>query len=110
MIKHIIDDRAYRVKFTVEENGKEVGRASLYVLWNDLHQEPYGLLEDVFVDEVCRGKGYGRELVHAVIDEGKKINCYKLIATSRESRTEVHAMYEKYGFKKYGLEFRINFN
>ena len=109
MLKQITDDRAYRIKFTVEDGGKEVGRASLYVLFNDLHEEPYGLLEDVFVDEACRGKGYGRELVHAVIDEAQKRKCYKLIATSRESRPEVHAMYEKYGMKKYGLEFRINF-
>lgn len=109
MYKQIIDDRAYRVKFTVEEHEKEVGRASLYVLFNDLHEEPYGLLEDVFVEEAHRGKGYGRELVHAVIDEAKKRKCYKLIATSRESRTEVHAMYEKYGMKKYGREFRMDF-
>lgn len=108
MLKQIIDDRAYRVKFTKEENGQEVGRASLYVLFNDLHEEPYGLLEDVFVDEAFRGKGYGHELVHAVIDEAKKRNCYKLIATSRESRPEVHAMYEKYGIKKYGVEFRMD--
>ncbi len=109
MIQNTIDDRAYRVKFTAEENGVEVGRASLYVLFNDLHEEPYGLLEDVFVDDAYRGKGYGRDLVHAVIHEAKKRNCYKLIATSRESRSEVHAMYEKYGMKKYGREFRMDF-
>lgn len=109
MMKKEVDSRAFRVKCTIEENEKEVGRASLYVLYNDLHEEPYGLLEDVFVDEAFRGKGYGRELVHAVIEEAKKQNCYKLIATSRVSRTEVHAMYEKYGFQKYGVEFRMDF-
>ena len=109
MLQKQIDNRAFRVKFTIEENEKEVGRASLYVLFNDLHEEPYGLLEDLFVDEACRGKGYGRELVHAVIDETKAQKCYKLIATSRENRPEVHAMYEKYGFEKYGFEFRMNF-
>ena len=109
MLKKQTDDRAFRVKFTIEDEGKEVARASLYVLFNDLHEEPYGLLEDVFVDEAYRGKGYGREVIHSVITEAKAQNCYKLIATSRESRVEVHAMYEKYGFRKYGLEFRMDF-
>ncbi len=108
LLKKIVDDRAYRIKFTAEDYGTEVGRASLYVLFNDLHLEPYGLLEDVFVEEALRGKGYGRELVHAVIAEAKIQKCYKLIATSRISRPEVHAMYEKYGFKNYGLEFRMD--
>lgn len=109
MMKKELDNRAFRLKFTVEENETEIGRASLYVLYNDLHERPYGLLEDVFVDEAFRGKGYGRELIHAVIEEAKTQNCYKLIATSRVGRPEVHAMYEKYGFQKYGVEFRIDF-
>jgi GNAT superfamily N-acetyltransferase len=109
MLKKQTDTRAFRVKFTIEDEEKEVARASLYVLFNDLHEQPYGLLEDVFVDETYRGKGYGREVIHSVIEEAKAQNCYKLIATSRESRVEVHTMYEKYGFQKYGFEFRINF-
>ncbi len=108
MLKKEKDDRAFALKFTIEEAGREVGRASLYLLFNDLHIEPYGLLEDVFVQEEYRGKGYARELIYAVIEEAKKQKCYKLIATSRESRSEVHAMYQKYGFEKYGFEFRMN--
>ena len=108
MLQKQTDDRAFRIKFTIRDESKEVARASLYVLFNDLHQEPYGLLEDVFVDEAYRGKGYGRELIHSVIEEAKVQRCYKLIATSRVTRPEVHAMYEKYGFKNYGLEFRMD--
>jgi len=37
---------SYGIKFFVEENGKELGRAYLYVLRNDLHERPFGLLED----------------------------------------------------------------
>lgn len=107
-IKRHEDHRLFRIKFSVEEDGKEVGRASLCIIYNDLHEEPYGLLEDVFVEESYRGKGYGRGLVHAVIDEAKRRHCYKLIGTSRNSRQEVHAIYEKYGLKKYGVAFRMD--
>ena len=45
------------VRFSVSENGREVARAYLFVMHNDLHEEPFGLMEDVFVDEQVRGKG-----------------------------------------------------
>ena len=81
----------------------------MYVLHNDLHKEPFGLMEDVFVEESARGKGIGTELVRAVIAEAKKQNCYKLIATCRTERTKVHELYERLGFSKRGVEFRISF-
>ena len=98
----------YAIKFTITEDEKEIGRAWLYVLHNDLHAEPFGLLEDVFVEEKHRGSGVGTKLVQAVIEESKKISCYKLIATVRNSKEEVCAWYEKFGFKNYGVEFRID--
>lgn len=104
-----IDKQSPAIKFIAKENGKEIGRAFLYLIYNDLHSEPYGLLEDVFVDETGRGKGIGNALVLAVIDEAKKKGCYKLIATSRTSRSQIHAWYERLGFKQYGLEFRMDF-
>jgi GNAT superfamily N-acetyltransferase len=98
----------YGIKMTAMDNGEEIGRAWLYVLQNDLHAEPLGLLEDVFVEEKYRGRGIGGELVRSVIDESKKIGCYKLIATSRDSRPKTHIWYQKFGFKKYGAEFRMD--
>lgn len=48
------------IKITVEENGQVLGRAYLYLIKNDLHDKPYGLLEDVFVEEKARGGDWGR--------------------------------------------------
>ncbi len=100
----------YAIKITATENDKEVGRAWLYILGNDLHAEPFGLLEDVFVEKQFRGQGVGTKLVQDAIKEAKKIGCYKLIATTRSSRKIACAWYEKFGFKNYGVEFRIDFN
>jgi GNAT superfamily N-acetyltransferase len=97
------------VKFFVEQDGKEVGRAFLYLIKNDLHPEPYGLMEDVFIDESLRGQGLGTELVKALIVKAKELGCYKLIATSRHERAKVHELYERLGFRNHGLEFRIDF-
>src|SRR6056297_545698 len=68
-------------KFTVHDNNKEVGRAYLYILHNDLHQRPFGFIEDVFVEEEYRGQGVGSRLVENMMEEAGKRNCYKIIMT-----------------------------
>jgi GNAT superfamily N-acetyltransferase len=104
------EDRPARgIRFSVADDGREIARAYLYVLSNDLHAAPFGLLEDVFVDESQRGGGVGTALVKEIIAAARELGCYKLIATSRTSRPKVHELYERLGFEKHGVEFRINF-
>ncbi len=97
------------IKFFVEDDGREVARAHLYILSNDLHDKPFGFMEDVFVDESMRGKGMGSRMVKHLIERAKEKGCYKLICTSRHSKTKVHELYNKLGFKDHGKEFRIDF-
>jgi GNAT superfamily N-acetyltransferase len=99
---------AHGMRFSVSADGREIGRAYLYLMSNDLHDEPFGLLEDVFVEESARGDGVGTALVNEVIAAARRSGCYKLIATSRASRPKVHALYESLGFENYGVEFRMN--
>lgn len=96
------------IHFSVKKNGQEIARAFLYLIYNGLHSDPYGLLEDLFVDESFRGQGIGTGLVVDVIAAAKDNNCYKLLATSRSNRPKVHTMYRKLGFEEYGKEFRMN--
>ncbi|MFA4830882.1 MAG: GNAT family N-acetyltransferase [Patescibacteria group bacterium] len=109
-IKKEKQEKIFAIKFTVEDNGKTAGRAYLYLLYNDLHEEPYGFMEDVYVKEEYRGKGAGKQLVEALIQEAKAQGCYKLLGTSRNSRPKVHKFYERFGFEKWGVEFRMNLN
>ena len=97
------------IRFYREVDGKEVGRAFLYILHNDLHKEPFGYLEDVYVDENFRREGICTKLLNEVIEEAKKRECYKIVATSRYIREDVHKLYERLGFKKQGIEFRLDF-
>ncbi len=96
------------IKFSIEKDGEEMGHAYLYLMTNDLHQKPFGLLEDVYVKEEFRGQGLGTKLVQAVLKEAKK-NCYKLLCTSRYGRDKIHQWYEELGFKNHGIEFRMDF-
>lgn len=98
------------IRFSVTDGGREIARAYLYLMHNDLHEAPFGLLEDVFVDDARRGSGLGTRLVREVIAAAKEAGCYKLIATSRTSRPKVHELYRRLGFSNHGLEFRMNFD
>ena len=103
-------ERAARgIRFSVSGDGGEIARAYLHLMTNDLHAAPFGLLEDVFVEESQRGSGVGSALVKEVIAAAREAGCYKLIATSRTSRPKVHELYERLGFEKHGVEFRITF-
>lgn len=100
---------AHGIRFSVSSDGVEVARAYLYLMHNDLHQEPFGLMEDVYVDESQRGGGLGTQLVNEIVAAAKENGCYKLIATSRDSRPKVHDLYRRLGFSDHGREFRIDF-
>ena len=99
------------VRFSIVRDGVEVGHAYLYLLHNDLHTAPFAFLEDVAVHRDYQGQGIGNELVQAIIEYAETHNAYKLLATSRSdgTRTTVHDWYERLGFVKYGVEFRMNF-
>jgi len=100
--------KAGGIKLCVEVNGREVAHAYLYILTN-LHDRPFGFMEDVFVDESYRSQGLGTKLVEELIKAAKKNNCYKLIGNSRQERLKVHNLYLRLGFKDWGKEFRIDF-
>ncbi|MEM6835255.1 MAG: GNAT family N-acetyltransferase [Cyanobacteria bacterium P01_C01_bin.120] len=95
-------------RIAIQDQGKEVGRAYIYLMHNDLHEQPFGLMEDVFVEPAYRGQGMGSALVKRVIELAKEANCYKLIATSRTSRPQIHDLYKQLGFTQHGVEFRLN--
>lgn len=96
------------VRISAHEGDEEVGALYLYLIKNDSHKEPYGLLEDLFVKEAYRKRGIGSALVIEAVGECKRLGCYKVIGTSRMARKEVHRFYERLGLKKYGYEFRID--
>lgn len=100
---------AQGLRFSLLENGEEVGQARLYILSNDFHKQPFGFIEYVFIRESEQGKGYGTAIVKELIKTAKEKGCYKLICTSRFPREHVHRFYDKLGLDKYGYEFRMDF-
>ena len=92
----------------MKEGGKKAAGGYLYLIFQDRHREPYGLMENIFVEPAYRNRGLGTTLVARIIAEAKKRKCYKLIGTSKTANTGAHRFYERFGFKKIGYEFRMD--
>ena len=100
---------SYSIQFNIEEAGAIVGWAFLVIIKNDRHEEPYALLENVYVEREYRGKGFGKALIQRVMEKAKELGCYKIITQSRYGKDEVHALYMKFGFRDHGKNFRMDF-
>lgn len=86
----------------------EAGHAFVYFLKNELHKEPEAHLVDLFVEDAYRRKGIARKLLRAVVDVARREGAYKIVPTSRASRTVVHELYRSEGFVDWGIEFRMD--
>ena len=58
-------------------------------------------IESVVVSTKCRGRGYGKELVTAMVEAAKKMNAHHIQLTSRPSRVAANQLYQKLGFERY---------
>ena len=92
----------------MKEAGKTIAWGYLYLIFQDRHREPYGLLENIYVEKEYRSRGLGSLLIRQMIAEAKKKKCYKLIGTSKMANADAHKFYERLGFEKMGYEFRMD--
>ena len=58
-------------------------------------------IESVVVSSTCRGRGYGKDLMKAVIEAAKKMNVHHIQLTSNPARVAANRMYQELGFERY---------
>lgn len=96
------------IKVVLEENGGEIGRGYIFFMFNELHNKPFAYIEDVFIEEKYRGQKLSKKIFDKIIELCKEKDCYKIVATSRFEREELHNYYEKLGFEKKSYGFRMD--
>jgi len=58
-------------------------------------------IESVVVGSKCRGHGYGKELITAMIEAAKKMNVHHIQLTSNPARVAANQLYQDLGFERY---------
>lgn len=58
-------------------------------------------IESVVVSSKCRGRGYGKELMTAMIEAAKKMNVHHIQFTSNPARVAANQLYQVLGFERY---------
>lgn len=69
---------------------------------------PSAVVEDVLVDPAWQGHGIGKQMMHHARAVAADCRCYKLVLSSKTSRTAAHAFYESLGYDRYGYSFGID--
>jgi ribosomal protein S18 acetylase RimI-like enzyme len=62
-------------------------------------QFKYLFIDDLCVDESCRGQHVGSRLFEYVKEEAKKLGCYHVTLNVWEGNDNANAFYEKMGMK-----------
>lgn len=104
-----LTDETCEVLIAKDESGKVVATAAIYYIEVPVRGRPYAFLEGLVVDESARGQGIGTKMFEKILELARTRHCYKIIFTSGADRLDAHKLYEKLGFKKWGVEFRMDF-
>ena len=62
-------------------------------------------IESVVVSSKCRGRGYGKELMTAMIEAVRKMNVHHIQLTSNPARVAANQLYQELGFERYETNF-----
>jgi len=62
-------------------------------------------IESVVVSSKSRGRGYGKELMTAMIEAAKKMNVHHIQLTSNPARVAANHLYQELGFERYETNF-----
>ena len=58
-------------------------------------------IESVVVSSKWRGRGYGKELMTAMVEAARKMNVHHIQLTSNPARVAANQLYQELGFERY---------
>lgn len=94
-VKMVEDDNSAYV--VAEYNGVIIGGAGIRNIVGD------GEITNVAITEKYRGKGYSKQLIYHLIEEGKKLGCTQFTLEVRVSNEPAIRCYKSAGFESEGV-------
>ncbi|WP_336702738.1 GNAT family N-acetyltransferase [Chryseobacterium indologenes] len=89
--------------FIFNEENTAVGMITLVIYNTCLGKKAW--VEDVVIDNIYQGQGFGRMIMEFVIEFAKIEKVNILMLTSNSSRIAANSLYQKIGFKKKETNF-----
>lgn len=87
--------------FVAEENGKLTGFVQLYPIFSSTRMQRYWLLNDLYINEKHRGKGYSKELIEASKELCRSSNACGILLETGKSNDIGNQLYPACGFELY---------
>ena len=98
LLKNALNDANVHV-YVIRDKGHIVATGTLCIK----HTLEFTIadIESVVVSSKCRGRGYGKELMTAMIEAAKKLNVHHIQLTSNPARVAANRLYQDLGFERY---------
>ena len=98
LLKSALNDANVHV-YVIREEGRIVATGTLCIK----HTLEFAIadIEAVVVGSRCRGKGYGKELMRAMIEAAKSFKVHHIQLTSNPVRVAANRLYQDLGFERY---------
>lgn len=80
-----------------EVNGVVVAYGGMWLIVDEAH------ITNIAVHPTYRGLGAGKKIVEALLEEGRKINIYRMTLEVRSSNAVAQSLYRQYGFMPCGV-------
>ncbi|MCI3936923.1 GNAT family N-acetyltransferase [Chryseobacterium aahli] len=87
--------------FVAENDDKLIGFVQLYPLFSSTRMKRYWLLNDLFVNENYRGKGFSKELIEESKELAKSTNAAGILLETGKSNDVGNKLYPSCGFEIY---------
>lgn len=85
--------------FVIRDNGRIVATGTLCI--KHMLEFTIADIESVVVGSRCRGRGYGRELMSALVDAARSFGVHHIQLTSNPKRVAANQLYQALGFVRY---------
>ena len=98
LLKSALDDANVHV-YVIRDGGRIVASGTLCLK----HTLEFTIadIESVVVSAKCRGRGYGKELMMAMVEAAKGFKAHHIQLTSNPSRIAANRLYQSLGFERY---------
>ncbi|MBU0756779.1 MAG: GNAT family N-acetyltransferase [Nanoarchaeota archaeon] len=100
MKKHATQDNPYYEAYIGKLDGKTIGYTVFFMTYSSFLGKPTLYLEDLFIVEEHRKKGYGKTIFNFLFKEAKKRECGRMEWSALDWNTPAINFYEGLGAKK----------